>query len=421
VDFRKRPPLAWRELRIIIGIGVVALATLVGLVGADIRLSRVVGGGGGFYSAWEGARAFLLERSGPYSAGTAALTEELVYGRASTAGENPCFLTVPFFLLPIYYPIALISDAAAARGVWMFLSQASLAAAALLSLAGTGWRPPRRFLVMHSVLAVFGFYPVMALLEGTPAIMLGLIYAGMLWAYSSGRDELAGALIVLSLFLWEVGFVFLVLFVSRVFHDKRWGVLGGFGMTLTILLAISFLAYPGWVLPFLTATVAMTRSSFGFTTGSILVRLLPGYGASFARAITVLVVALLVLEWATGRMSDFRRFVWTAGLGLAATPLIGIRSELSSLVVLFPALALISAGAVARGRIQSWLAGLLLALALVLPWMLFIRVHFFQDARAQDLLYLFYPMISVVGLYWTRWWFLRPPATWLDQVRGAKK
>ncbi len=382
----------------------------------DIHVARSVGGGGSFLAPWQGARAWLFERVSPYSVESAAAAQALIYRRAATSGENPYFVTVPFFLLPIYFPFAVISDPGIARGIWLLFSECAVAATAFLGLRAAALRPPRVLVIGQVLLGVFLYYQIGALVEGAPAIMLGLIYAAMLWAYGSERDELAGALMVLSLFLWEVGGVFLLLFAWRVFHDRRWGVLGGLAMSLTILVAISFLLYPDWVLPFLTAVVATGRAAYGFMTAQILSQLWPASGLRLAQVLSVLMICLMIYEWAAARNADFRRFVWLACLGLSATPLIGFRSEMANLAGLFPVLSIISAGAIARGRTQTWFAAIFLGLAFAIPWLLVTRSSGLLSGGTQGYAYLFYPMLCAIGMYWTRWWFLRPPTTWLDQV-----
>jgi hypothetical protein len=90
-----------------------------------------------------------------------------------------------------------------------------------------------------------------------------------------------------------------------------------------------------------------------------------------------------------------------------------------NLVALLPSFVLVSAAALQRRRPGAWLGILFLVLAFAVPWLLFWRQFAFDDQRAQDLLFLFLPCISVLGMYWTRWWFLRPARTWLDEVRAA--
>ena len=116
--------------------------------------------------AREGARAFLFEHTEPYSETVAGLAQEITYGRAANKNENPYFLTIPFYLLPLYYPFALISDNSIARGIWMFLNELALVGTALLCLQFIGWRPKRVFLIFFCLISIFSYYSVAALLDG---------------------------------------------------------------------------------------------------------------------------------------------------------------------------------------------------------------------------------------------------------------
>lgn len=422
VKFNKRPGLSASDVRILSLIGLVALIVVSSLIGANIGLSRSIPGGGEFFAGWAGARSFLSQHIGPYSGTVAIQVQQLVYGRVAQAGENPYLLTTPFFLLPVYFSLALISDPVVARGLWMFFSEAALLATAWLSLRLIEWTPRRPFVIVFFLLSIFSFYSAVSLLEGSPAVVLVLLYFGILRAYYSEQDELTGALLALSLFKWEIGSLFLLLIFWRIFSEKRWRSLIGFGMALIILLGVSFLIYPGgnWIFPMLTVMLAVARSDFGISTAAIFARLWPEYGTRLTQIVTTVTVVVLFYEWYKAHNADFRRFIWVACLTLAATPLIGFRTEMSSLVVLFPGLALIFAAATERWPSGYWLSGFLLLIVFITPWSLFVRGYFFGGIRSQDLLFLFYPIFVIAGLYWTRWWFIRPPRTWLDHVRSIR-
>ncbi len=419
MNFHKKPSYSLRDIGILSLIGFVSLILGSVLIGTNIALSRVIHGGGEFFVGLEGARAFLFEHTDPYSGTVASLTQELAYGRTANIGENPNFLTIPFFLLPVYFPFTLISESASARGLWMFLSEASMIGAVFLALRSIEWQPRRLFIIFFCLISIFNTYSVAALLEGTPVILLGFLYFGFLFAYSMGRDELAGALLVLTLFYWQVGTLFMILVIWKIFSDKRWHVFYGFGMTFIILLTLSLLIFPGWIYSFFIAILATTRSQFGITPAAIYARLSPAHGTQITQAVTILVIVMLIYEWAAARKADFRRFIWAACLTLAATPLIGFRTELSNLVVLFPCLALIFAATSDRWRMGTWLTSLLLTIVLLVPWAFYVHWSPINDEHFYNYLFLFYPAFTIVGLYWTRWWFIRPPRTWLDQVRST--
>ena len=419
MGFRRHPALRPREIGILLAIAMGALAVIGALLAADVRISAQVSGGGDFYSLWAGSRAYLLQQSSPYSVEVAGLAQSLAYGRNAAAGENPFLLTIPLFLFPLFFPFGFASAPAIARGVWLCLSQAALVGSISVSLSLVEWKPPRLLALLIGCLGVFGFYTVSAFLAGTPTVMLTLLYTGTLWALRNERDELAGALMVLSLFMWEVGGVFLVLIALRVFHQRRWGVLAGLAMTLALLLGVSFLLDSRWILPFLTSVVGQMRSVYGASTASVLTELSPRYGALIARSTTVLVLIVVIYEWWSGRDGDFKRFVWLACLALAITPLLGLRSEVNNLVVLGPSIVVICAASVRRGRFGALLGLIILITAFLVPWLL-VSGWLVIDAQTRyGYLFLFYPLLGVAGLYWTRWWFLRPRRTWLDEVRAG--
>jgi hypothetical protein len=335
-------------------------------------------------------------------------------------GENPYRLGIPFFLVPLFFPLAFTSSSAVARGIWLCLGQVALVGSLVVSLVVIEWRPPRAYLVLLGAATVLGVYSVAAMFSGTPAIVLAFLYPTILWALQSGQDELAGSLLVFGCFLWEVGALFLVLIVWRMFYGKHGGAFAGFAMTLVILLAVAFLLYPGWVLPFLTATVAQLRSGSGIDASAALLRIWPEHGTQLARALGLCLGALFVYEWWSGRHADAKRFVWMCLLALSVTPLLGFRTDLGNLVVVSPSVVLICAGSLQRVRGGGGLAPAALGGVMVIPWLLAARWAVLQDAIAYDYLFLFYPLFSIAGLYWTRWWFLRPNRTWMDEVRALR-
>ncbi len=419
MKYRKKPALTAREIQMLILIGLVAGAVLGTLVGADIQLSRGLPGGAGFFAPWDGARTFLFQHSSPYGTDIAKAAQQIAYGRPAVAGENPYRLAIPFFVLPAYFPFALSADASTARGIWLFVNQVALVGMAFISLRLTEWHSSRLFQIAYALLSIFGFYSVAALLEGGPTILLGLLYPSILYAYHTGQDELAGALLVFTLFAWEIGVLFVLLVLWKAIYDKRWRVLAGLLMMLIVLVIVAFMIYPGWVFPFVAASLAVVRSQFGTTSGAILLRLFPTQGVQATQALTVLLAILLLYEWAATRHADPRRFIWAGCLTLAVTPLLGLRIEITNLVVILPGLALIFAAVVSRWRRGYWLASLLLLIAFLLPWGWFVRWYWMHDPHANDYLILFLPVFTAVGLYWTRWWFIRPPRTWLEHVRST--
>jgi len=190
-------------------------------------------------------------------------------------------------------------------------------------------------------------------------------------------------------------------------------------MAIFVLMAVSFFWYPGWVIPFLRAVLNNLRADFGFSTRQIIERYLPGYGTGLSWAATAFLVVLLAREWRTASGNPARDMLWCACVTLAATPLLGQRTESGNLALLILPWPVILQSMQERWKTAgSVLVVLLLALEVAGPWLLMRRGAAVFGMHADDLIFLFLPLTTLVGLYWMRWWALRPPRTWADQLPG---
>ena len=375
------------------------------------------GSGGDFLVFWSGARTFLFEHIDPYSAYVPVQVQELVYGRPAGHGQQPYILDIPFHLLILFFPFALIPDPLFARAIFSLLAEIALFGLVFWSLRLADWRPHPVLSVLFFIFGVFNFYSITSLLEGSASILLGLAYGWLLFALAAEIDELAGALIALSFFKWEIGAPFLFLVAMRVFYMRRWRTLAGFGMLAFVLLVASFFWYPGWIIPFLRAVANNLRADFGFTTFMIFDQFWPGYGSRIAWALTTFLLIVLIYEWSRARGGDPSRFYWTACLTLAVTPLLGQRTEMENLAVLVLPLGLVLAVAHERwSKIGNSLVAFLMLFLLAGPWLLFLRGVSAFGESAERALFLFLPIFCIIGLYWIRWWAIRPPRVWADRV-----
>jgi hypothetical protein len=404
-----RPPsksLTSRDYQFIALVVLAFLAICAALVYANLTLK----GGGDFYVHWVGARAFLFDNIDPYSGEVPARVQQLVYGHAAGAGEEPYILDTPFQLLLFYYPFSLISDPQLARALYTLILELALFALAILSLRLTEWESPRIFSILFIFLAVFNFYTFQAIYESNPVLILGLLYVGILFALRAEMDEVTGALMAFSLYYWEVGAPFLILVFLRVYYEKRTRVFAGFFMSCFILFFLSFLSYPNWIIPYLRANANNLRADFGFNVRTILIEFFPAQGVILGWILTIGLLLLLGYEWSSARSGDYRRFYWAACLSLAVAPLLGFRTELDHLVVLIIPLALVFAILHDRWRrLGDALTILLMLVIFSLPWLLYLFAINRFGVIAEDSIFLFLPLCTLIGLYWIRWWAIRPP------------
>jgi hypothetical protein len=407
-----QPPsksLTPRDYQFIVLAVVILLIVSTGLVYANLSLPK---GGGDFLVHWVGARVYLFEQIDPYSADVPERVQALVYENGAQAGDEIYILDTPFHLLLLYFPFSLLSDPQLARAIYTLILELAFFALAILSLRLTNWEAPRYFWALFFVFCVFNFYTFQAILEASPVLLLGLLYAGILLALRAEQEEVVGALMAVSLYYWEVGLPFLLLIAWRSYKEGRVRVLGGFFMVSFLLLVISFLLYANWLIPYLRAGMNNLRADFGFSIRAIIADLFPSYGDRLGWIFVGLLAIALLYEMSAAHNADFRRFYWVACLSLAAAPLLGFRTEMEHLAVLVIPLALVFAIVHDRWhRIGNGLVIFLLLVIFSVPWL-----GYFFPFISQRMVFLFLPLFTVIALYWLRWWAIHPPRVWADSI-----
>jgi hypothetical protein len=392
------------------------LVFLAGLTWVNLTLVQRYPDGREFHVNWLAARGFIFDNNNPYGSQVARGIQRAIYGHAAGPDEYPYFPDYPFYILFIYLPFAYVADLSLARAMWMVVLEVALVGLAFLSLRLADWRPKRAVLASYLIFAFLWFYGLAPLLNGGLVILLALFFGCALLALQIGLDEIAGVLLALTTFKWEVGGLLLLFLMVRVTAQRRWRVLAGFFMTLFVLIAAATIFFPGWYVSFLRAVVTDYRVDVGVTTFRVFQSWWPMVGRQLGIALTIVLVVLLFLEWRAARYADFRRVYWTACLTLAATPLLGLRTDFKDFVTLLLPLTLVLAVAQERWRGGAWLAAALLLLVFAGPWLLLWQVVPLHAGSLEAGMFLLLPLSCVLGLYWLRWWTLRPPRTWLDEV-----
>jgi hypothetical protein len=362
-----------------------------------------------FLVPWLGARTFLQYGVSPYSDQASQRAQLLIYGRLAFAGEDPLQLDLSLPLELLYFPFALITDYNLAGALWMTLGEISLACTALLSVFLTGWRSRRFFLPVVVLLLMFSAFSLAALLAGSPAPLAALGIAGLLAGLKRGREEAAGAFLVLVLLL-PASALPMLLFLLFTDASRRKRLWGGFLALIGPLTLLAFLLLPGWLFPSLKNLLTELVHNPALTAGGLFTLWWPAIGKQIGWIFTAVLVLLLIIEWASLRGKDFRHLLWTACLTLAAAPLTGLPISMDAFVLLLPPLVLVLAVAAERWS-GEWtvLISLLVLLGIcAASWLLL-------DSLPAALLVPSF--LLLVGLYWMRWWAVRPPKTMIESMQ----
>jgi hypothetical protein len=172
-------------------------------------------------------------------------------------------------------------------------------------------------------------------------------------------------------------------------------------------------------MPFIGGLISHISYHPALTPGGILASWWPAIGPRLGWALTGLMLVVLLLEWRDVRHKDFRHLLWTSSLTLVGTPLLGIPVIPQDYVMLFfPLVFFISMLAERWSRPGRWgVAGLVL-LAIFFGFWIIAAGPFLPGSPAAlaGVLALVFPALLVIGLYWMRWWAIRPPRTWSDSL-----
>ena len=395
------------------------LAILGGLLWANTLYARDNPGGKDFLVPWLAVRTFFQYGDNPYGDPATQRAQVVYYGNLVGDNQDPLRLSLPFPVVLFYFPFALVTDFTLARGLWMTCLEIALAAMAFLSLRLTGWKLTRTLLpvlLIFSVLWVYGFLP---LVGNRAVIFVALAIVGLLLALRDGRDELAGALLIVPFFKPDISGLLVLLIFWWAIYNRRGRILAGFLMTLVFLLAVSFFIISNWFMPFIGGLISNLSNRPSITPGGILASWWPAVGPRLAWALTGLLLVILFVEWRGVRHKDFRHFLWTASLTLAVTPLLGIPVIPQDFVLLFfPLVFFLSILAERWSSPGRWgVAGFGLLAIFFGFWS--IAASLVLSGATTGLtgaLALVFPVLLVLGLYWMRWWAVRPPRTWSDRL-----
>jgi len=440
-------------------IGIIALFVVVlsALLVLNIYVARTIPGGEWLYLRWNSVRTFLNESFGGvkgskfgrimpegapvllvtpldlYGTTIAHSVQQIVYGRNASANEYRYILSDPFYIVLLYSPLAFIPEFVnwlvpsaqvnfqLVRGIWMLLAEVALVATILFSFSLSEWEPPSGLYFLLIGVGILNFFSLDALLTASPTIFLTLLCLGILIALRSFSDELAGALLFLVAYQWEVTGLFFLFILIFVIVNRRWNVLAGFGMALVVLLIASFLTYPGWGLPYIRAVLSNFYQSVNLNFNHVLSSWLPKSRISIGAVVSALLITVVLVESLASVQAHFRRVVWTAALALAAMPLVGLAIFPPNYVVLLPSLILVLALVWERWRRQRILRiSLILIAALVVPFGLYLETVYVYAPLYTDLLSILPPVATIIALYWMRWWVLHSPRVWADQI-GFRK
>ncbi len=295
------------------------------------------------YPRWLGARELLRHGRDPYGSDITREIQSGYYGRPldPTRPNDPkdqqAFaypLYVVFVLAPtVKLPFVFVRMAF----LWMLL--AITAASVPLWLSVIGWRASMLEQLVWILLALGSFPAVQGLRLQQLTLLVAALLAASTIAVVRGHFVWAGILLAVASIKPQLIFLlalWLLIWVLGNWRERR-SLCLSFIASMAVLVVVSELLLPGWILEFRAAVVAYYRYTDGGHSVLDLI-LSPQLGRILAGLIVVLSFALL---WRIRRSDEHSaQFRWSISLVLAVTLLV-IRMSPYNQILLLPAVMLV--------------------------------------------------------------------------------
>ncbi len=390
---------------------------LVLIVGAGVNYQYATSNPGGvdFLQGWVAARAYLLEGRSPYSSEVTEEIQERIYGRPARPeeGESTYRFAYPLYAIAFMAPTSLL-DFTLARAVWMTILEICIVLTLFAGLRLAQWRVGAVRLIVLTLFALFWYYGLRTVIVGQFAGINALFLVLAILLIVGNQDVPAGVFLALSASKPQMSYLLILLAIIWALSRGRIGLVLSTVVTGLALLLISVMLINDWPVQLLRQLIA-EDFVIGPTPLSVLAARVPGIQATLNGVLHVVAVLYLLIEWVLVIRKDVRWFVWTAMLTLVITVLITPHASSSNLVVLIIVFLLVF-----RIWEQRWkkfgtaAVGLSALLRVFGVWGLFLATV--QGTVESPAMLVPIPILCLFGLWWVRWWALRPAKLLLEDL-----
>ncbi len=391
---------------------------LAGLVWANFRFTRNNISGEGFSIQWIAVQSLAKTGADPYS-------EQVTTQIRSTVDKEDSFVEdrFPKYTSPLYsgvvmFPFTLIGDTTLAHALWMTAQLIAIFLIVLLCQRFTAWKAAWYSFLVFSLATVFSYHSVIPWMDGGLSIWAAFFLALALATLASNRNEVAGFFLALALVQPQMVILPVIFTLIWAVSKKRTVLVLWFFITLILLSVIALFLQPDWVIQYVRLIYHFANNFPPGSPGVFFSSTYPGLGKQLGWMISGLAILVLLVEWVLAFRKDMRWFLWTACLTMVLSQWVGIPTTPGNFIQLIIPLALICALLVERWPRGGQWVGILLPIVLF-AWEWAIYYLDLISAHPENQLNLIFPLpiLSLLGLYWVRWWAAKPRRLLMEELR----
>jgi hypothetical protein len=363
--------------------------------------------GDDFAVGWTAGDLWLHQRTSPYDHGVAEAAQRLIFGRTSPADvlRRPALFLLPFPAMLFYAPFSGMPFPLA-RTAWMTLVEICLLASVVLSFRLVQWRGRPRLTGLMLIFAVSWYHGAQAVISGDFACVEALLLTGSLLAIHRRLDSVAGLLLGLSSVMPQLSFLLIAFALVWGIAGHRWTLILWMGGSFLALYGLSIAMMPSWPLQWIAQILELFRTTDARPLLVTILDFVPAASPWASAGLFVLSLIYIGWEWAAVLNQEDRWFLWTSALTVASTTLMTYRTTTAVFVILLPCLILPLTVWLERwGRRAGWWVALQLVVLAGGLWWLFFRTA--VGNRESLIMFLPAPILTLVELWWIRWWASR--------------
>jgi hypothetical protein len=390
----------------------------IGMVWGNYQFAEKNVGGEDFLIQWIGIHSLVSDGNSPYSDQVTTRIRETVKYENSFAKGNPPKYSSPLFSGIVVFPFTLFQNTILAHALWLTAQLVAIFIILLTGLKLTNWKPNWYIFLIFSLLTIFSYHVIIPWLDGSLAIWAALFLVFALLAIRNNWNEVGGIFLALAAIQPQLVIIIIIFILLWVASQKKRLMIIWFFITLIFISIIGLFLVPDWIIQYLRILYNFTANFPPGSPGVLFRDLWPGLGKQLAWVLTALSVVILGIEWWLSMRKDFSWFIWTACLTMVISQWIGIPTIPANFVSLILPLILISAMLKERSpRGGQWVAILIAVVLFVWEWALFyIDVTSAQPGMQLNLI-IPLPLILLIGLYWVRWWAIKPKRLLIEELR----
>ena len=389
---------------------------LSGLTYANYRFSIQNPGGNDFLARWMGARYWLVNGISPYDERVSLASQQIIYGHPAdpSKGEDKNHFVYPLTSMIFFGPFGLL-EYIPARAIWMTVLELSLVGLAVVSMRLADWKPSSWKMGLLFLFSLIWYHSARAIILGQFAALNAFLIALSLLLIYKKHDFIGGLLVAVTLVKPQMSIFFFVYVLLWGISVRRWEIGWGILSGIVIQYGITLVLMPDWPLQWIRQVLDYPSYTTTGSPLSVIANSMPGIRQPVILFLNTIFVGYLVVEWFLSLKKNVHHFIWVAMLTLVITNMVALRTATTNYLSFMPVLFYIFAVWEKRwGGIGSFFVTISLLLLAVGLWILFYLTV--QGNTEQPIMYIPLPFICLLGLWWVRWYAIRPPKLLIDEL-----